>query len=80
MNFTVDVLFQGFSGSLPNGVLGLGTWALIRTEDKKRNILFDAGGPVQRGYVEKLLGEYELKPSDITDVMIQMVEELKGDK
>lgn len=70
MNFTVDVLFQGFSGSLPNGVLGLGTWALIRTEDKKRNILFDAGGPVQRGYVEKLLGEYELKPSDITDVIL----------
>lgn len=69
MNFQVDILFPGFCGQMAYGMLGWGSWALIRTPDHK-NILFDTGGPAVRGFVLDNLAKHGLTPRDIDAVII----------
>ena len=68
MNFTVDVLFPGFSGKLANGKLGWGTTALVRTG--QYNILMDCGGMVVRSDIQRMLREHGLGCEDIHMVLI----------
>lgn len=68
MDYTIDILFPGFSGKMNDCALGWGTWALIRGSGS--NILLDTGGVGLRVSFDKILERYKLKRSDINYVFL----------
>lgn len=68
MQFSVDILFSGFSGKLADCALGWGTWALIR--NGKNNILLDTGGVGLRQNFDAILAKHQLTRAEIDYVLL----------
>ena len=67
--YRIDILAQGFPGkSVCHGGLGWSTIALLRSAG--RNILIDVGAFNIRKPLEQQLRAHDVKPDDITDVVL----------
>ena len=67
--YQVDVLIQGFPGrAVCHGGLGWSTVTLIRGHG--RIVLLDVGAFGMRKPLERRLKEYDVKPEDVTDVVL----------
>lgn len=67
--YQVDVLIQGFPGrAICHGGLGWSTVTLIRGEG--RTILLDVGAFGMRKPLERRLKDYQVRPEDVTDVVL----------